>query len=363
MRKILLLFLLSFLVQTNAIYSQKNFTDNLHANVSCNFGYNLPEYPFIYSLTNDYIRSLEVTVFKKTTGKNLWEEIYNYPDQGLSIFYSTLGNNEVFGKELALTYFFRTYFLTFNRLRFYNRIGFGLSYVSRKFDIQNNYLNVAVGSNFNFHFNFRLGANYSISEKVGLYTGISFDHFSNGNMSEPNLGINYVTGYFGGSFSLGETTKREKHVIENHVKKNSSILFLSTGGKHSRALSSKFYFTSSLSYEFSRAFFRKFHFGIGGDLFYDSSVKNSLEKMSKNYKPSNSFQTGIHVTQSLVYNRVSLSLQQGVYLLLTEKVDNYPIYTRGIIQYEVSKRMLLRLSMKSHFHILDYPEFGFGFKL
>lgn len=140
-------------------------------------------------------------------------------------------------------------------------------------------------------------------------------------------------------------------------------MFASVGGKHSRALSSKYFFTSSLSYELSRAFFRKFHFGIGADLFYDSSVKNSLEKKEQLYRKSNSFQTGIHVTQTLVYNKLSLSLQQGVYLLLTEKVDNYPVYTRGLIQYKVSKRFLVRLSMKSHFHILDYPEVGFGYKL
>ena len=343
-------------------FSQRSFSDDLHVQVATNAGYNLPTYPFISTLTNDIINSIEISVFKETNGTRLWDQIYKYPEHGLSLFYSTLGNDDAFGRELALTYFFRKYFIRNDRFGLYNRIGIGLSYVNRKFDIDNNYLNVAVGSHLNIHFNYRLGASLALSDRHRLYGGLSFDHLSNGNTAEPNLGLNYLTAFFGGSIALGEISEKQTNEIPVHEKKNMSVVFASFGGKHSRALSSKFYFTSSLSYEFSRAFFRRLHFGIGADLFYDASVRNSLEKKGELFSNSYSFQSGIHISQSLIYGDFMLSLQQGLYLGLRERVDKYPVYTRGLVQYNCTDDLSFRVSMKSHFHILDYPEVGIGYQ-
>jgi hypothetical protein len=356
------LVILLFLLVGIQTYAQKKFTDNLNGMVNSHFGYNIPEYPFIASITEDYIRSLDICFFKETTGKNKWEQLYNYPSYGVSFFYSTLGNDEVFGRELALTYFFKLYFLSKNRFRLFSRTGIGMSYVNRKFDFKNNYLNVAVGSNVNIHFNSRIGANYILSDKFSLNAGLSFNHFSNANTSEPNLGINYLTGYGGVSYRLGKKTEKQIYELEAHVKENTLAFFVSLGGKYSGALVSNYFSTSSFSLEYNRAFTRKFHFGIGSDIFYDSSVESRLQRNNQDYKKSDNFQTGIHLSQSIVYNKLTLSIQEGVYLFLTEPVNHYPIYTRGIVQYQINNRLLIRLAMKSHFHILDYPEIGFGYK-
>lgn len=350
------------LLQIFQAHAQSKITDNLNGRVNFHSGYNLPEYSFIQSLTEDYVRSLDVSLFKETAGKNKWEQLYNYPSYGVSLFYTTLGNNKVFGKELALTYFFEVYFLSKNRFRLFNHTGIGASYVNKKFDLKNNYMNVAVGSNFNIHFNFRLGADYKLSDKFTFNTGLSFDHYSNGNTSEPNLGINCLTGFGGISYCLGQRIEKQQHEIEACSNDNSFMFFASIGGKHSRALTSTYFYTTSYSFEFSRAFTHKIHLGIGSDLFYDSSVESSLKKKNKNYKSSNSFQSGFHLSQSIVYNKMSFSLQEGIYILLTEKVNNYLIYNRGVFQYQVTDHFLVRLAMKSHLHILDYPEIGFGYK-
>lgn len=344
------------------LYAQAKFSDNLNVMVNLHKGYNLPEYQFLTTITEDYVRSIDISVFNETTGESEWEQLYNYPEYGLSLFYSTLGNDKIMGREYALTYFFRVYLLSKNRFRIYNRIGIGLNYVTRKFELKDNYLNVAVGSNYNMHFNLRIGANYSLTNKIKLNTGISFDHFSNGNTGEPNLGINYLTGYGGISYRLGKNNERKVHELKPHVKNNAIEIFASVGGKHSRALASKFFFVSSFSMEIDRALSRKFSFGIGTDLFYDSSVETSLEKSGRNYKSSNNFQTGIHLAQSLRYNKFSISIQEGIYILLTEKVEKSLIYNRGIIKYQATEHLSVRVAMKSHLHILDYPEIGLGYK-
>jgi hypothetical protein len=64
----------------------------------------------------------------------------------------------------------------------------------------------------------------------------------------------------------------------------------------------------------------------------------------------------------IVYNKLSLAIQEGFYLGLTEKVENHVMYHKGIIQYQLSNNLLIRMAMNSHLHILNYPELGFGYK-
>lgn len=362
LRTLFLLILLIFFFVYGA-FSQGEWAKNTFVGVGGHFGNSLPEYPFLTAITNENITSIDLSFSKKTYGNNPWEEGYNFPEMGLSFFHSTLGNNEILGKEWALNYFFKIYWSKKHKIRPFNQIGIGLNYVTQKFDQNSNFLNVAVGSHVNIHFNCRLGLNAILSQKWELNGGLSFDHYSNGNTSEPNLGINNVTAFIGVARSLGERTELVLNGKTEHSAQNSVKIWWGTGGKHTRLLATQFYITQSISADFERSFFRKFSFGIGPDFFYDTSVKNSLETLNQEYRPKDAFQTGMHISQSMVYNRLTLTLQEGLYIGLKEPVHGYPMYNRGIIQYQVSPFWAIRLSMKSHLHILDFPELGIGIKL
>lgn len=358
-RLIIVSFIFSFVFQ---IQAQTKFSDNLKFEANYHFGFALPEYEFLTYIIEDHIQSIDICLIKETAGKNYWQQIYKYPEYGISLFYSTLGNNEVLGKEIALTGFIRMNFISRSRFRFYSRAGIGLSYVNRKFDLENNYLNVAVGSHFNMHANLRLGANFSLSEKIELNTGVSFDHFSNANLAEPNLGLNNLTAYGGLSYRLGLKTEKKRHEIPDHIKKSNIEVFLSMGAKHTRALASKTFLTSSAAFEINWELLRTFRFGTGVDLFYDSSVKTQLEEDDKEYKSAYSFQTGIHISQALVYDRCSIIIQEGIYVFLINQLNNKRMYNRFIFKYMITEYFSIRIAMKSHLHILDYPELGVGYK-
>ncbi|MGB0166941.1 MAG: acyloxyacyl hydrolase [Luteibaculum sp.] len=193
-------------------------------------GYAIPEYSFVNYVTTDPVQAIELAYSKRTQGKNFWEALYNYPEFGAALFYSTLGNKEVFGEEVALTGFFTYYFSKKGRLQIYNRTGIGLGYATRKYHPEENYLNVAVGSHFNIHFNMRFGAKIDLMDRLALSSGLAFDHFSNGNTSEPNLGVNTLTAFMGLSYQLNETSNREATTIPQHENHSEYYLFLSTAG-------------------------------------------------------------------------------------------------------------------------------------
>lgn len=342
---------------------QNKFTNNLKASVNFHYGYALPEYSFISYFTDSYIHSLEIKLLKETVGDNYWEKIYNFPEIGLSAYYTSLGSDSLFGRAFALNYFFKLKLIDTERFSFFNRTGIGLGYLTEHFDLDDNKSNVAIGSHLNIHFAFKWGVNYKMTDKWILNGGLSFDHFSNGNSADPNRGLNNLTGYIGTSYYLGQRTEKKDPVVDSLIKTSYFEIFANIGGKQPRSLSSGYYLTSSLSLSFTRSFFRTVHFGAGVDLFYDTSVEGVLEDLGETYKLADSYQTGIFVSQQFIYNRIRIALVEGVYVGLQNKVYNKPIYTKAFIQYAITDKFSVRLTMKSHLHILDYPELGVGIRL
>jgi len=340
--------------------AQDKWSDDLHLKFSYGQGFVLPEYDFINLVTERPTEIYEISLLKQTNGSSDWQLIYMYPAFGLRFQYASLGSPEVLGEIWALYPYFKIPIYKGGKIAFDTEIGLGYSRVNRKFDLENNFMNVAVGSYANFHFNARFNLDYSITDRISLGTALSFDHFSNGNTSEPNLGINYLNWLGNLSYRLGNKRERLVRELEPHQKKVEKELVIALGGKHTRALASTYYLTNSISFEMRKHYFRALQLGLGADLFIDRSVEEQLQKQERGFQNSDQYQTGIHFSQTLVYNRISIGLQEGIYLGLAEQVEGYSIYSRGIFKYRITDHFSARLSMKSHLHILDYPEIGFG---
>jgi hypothetical protein len=346
--------------ETNA---QSGFLNGWNGNTYYHCGLVVPEYRNMLFVAEDYVQSAGLSLSKKTTGKNIWEQIYHYPEFGLMLFYSTLGNDAVNGREIALCPFFTLDWMKRGGFSMMNQIGLGLGYVTRKFDFEDNYQNIAVGSHFNIHFNLRLGFRYQLHRSLQMQSGLSFDHFSNANMQEPNLGINYLTAYLGLGYLSGHKKKNQGIEPLPHKRDFHLEFIYSFGGKHTRAFQTEFFFTSSGTIELKWDLFRAFHPGIGLDLFYDSSTQTEMKVYPEAvYRKQYDYRTGIHLSQEILYNRLSIIFQEGFYFILTDKVEKNVMYNRGMIRYTIADHFMLSLAMKSHLHILDYPEIGLGYR-
>jgi hypothetical protein len=148
--------------------------DDLYITPTYHAGFVLPEYKYFLYMIEDHVQSVGLNISRKTMGENDWEQIYRYPEYGLSLFFSTLGNDKVFGHEIAFYPFFSYPIFSRNRFCFDNQIGLGISYVTRKFDLKENYQNIVVGSNLNMHFNFSMDFKYYLEERYQLHAGLSF---------------------------------------------------------------------------------------------------------------------------------------------------------------------------------------------
>jgi hypothetical protein len=151
--------------------------------------------------------------------------------------------------------------------------------------------------------------------------------------------------------------------LDKHVPVTSTSFILALGTKNSKALIAEKFFVSSLSFEVKRSFWRIFSPGIGADLFYDSSTKRKFiagDKVNE-YKSIHDFRTGLHLSQSIVYNQFSVTLQEGVYVLVKDTVFKNHMYNRLIVRQKVNQHLFFQLAFKSHGAVLDYIEFGIGY--
>jgi len=344
--------------------SQEITQKNLAIRSDIHYGFVIPEYHHFNYLVNKPVVSGEICLFRQSVGRSSWEQLYKYPEAGLTLQFTTLGNKDVFGHEFGLFPYVQTPFIRRKNFVFFNQFGLGMGYATKKFDLETNYENISVGSHINVHFNFKLGTKFRLNDRIWINSGLSFTHYSNANMAEPNLGVNLFTAFAGMNYQLSSVPLRVENSIEPHQKKYEFAFIYAAGGKHTRALQSTVYFTSSLSLEYKHHTFRKLHFGGGIDLSYDAATKTEMNNtVNSEYKSIDDFRTGIHFSQELVYDRFSFILQEGFYMGLIDRVNNSLMYNRAILRWKFNEHLLMHISMRSHLHILDYPEVGVGYFL
>ncbi len=325
-------------------------------------GYMLPEYQFINYLVNAPVQAVELSLFKQTTGRTIWEQLYRYPEYGMSVMYSTLGNHQALGEYISLWPWYRIHFIDNRNFSLNYKLGLGLCYATRVFDPENNYMNRAIGSALNIFFNLETGTRIRIYHDLWITSGIGFNHLSNANLREPNFGLNDLTFFAGINWIPSDKAERIVRDIPVLVKRSGYYITLSAAPKHKRSFEGNHYLVSSLSFDFNRQVFHKVKLGAGADIFYDASTKVEMEGRSiPGYRKLDDFRTGLHLSEEFVYDRLSLIFQEGSYFLLNDKVTGHKIYTRGIVQFRFADHLMARLSMKTHFFILDHPELGIGY--
>ncbi len=344
-----------------ASFAQVDSTHQWFVRGNYHYGILLPEYSVMNYTSNDYIRGFEVNFIHQTTGKNIWERLYRNPVYGVSFFYSTMGNKEVYGDQYTLYPFYGLHFIQRPRFTFGYQMGVGISYATKKFSLTGNPENVTIGSHINIHYHADLLARFALTDRLSVNTGIAFNHISNANLAEPNVGLNFVTANVGMQYAYGKKVKVQRDKPERLNPFWTYELTLAGGLKHTRTFESFKYAAIAVGGTVKRRISHRFALGGGLDFFYDSSIEPQMEELNKPFKSQYAYMSGIHLSQEFIYNKVSFILQEGIYVGLMHRLNEYPMYNRAMVRYKFSKHFLMSVSMKSHIYILDFPELGIGY--
>lgn len=119
-----------------------------------------------------------------------WAQYYNHPDIGISLTFSQLGNQSVFGDEIDIIPY-----IAFNTTRrqkktWYFKIGLGASYFTRHYDTLANPQNDAIGTPFTWAFRIFAYRTLLVTDRYNLFLEGGYCHSSDGHTALPNLGLN-----------------------------------------------------------------------------------------------------------------------------------------------------------------------------
>ena len=305
----------SLCTQSHFLYGQQpSLKDRLYFEANADYGFVMPHItPIAYFIT-DHVKGYQFNIGIQTTGEKKWHNYYNYPRLGIGFYHSGLGNDQIYGQVNALFGYFDRYFFKPNRrFNLGNRLSFGLSYITKKFDLENNYFDLAIGSNINVYVNYSLEGLVLVSPKMQLKLGLGMTHVSNGRFKEPNKGLNLITSFVGLQYSLTNPSKLIlSEPTETDEPGNNQIIVLGALGK--KQISRKYdytYWPKALSTEYAHKITRTSWVGAALTFYYDPSLKKEIEMEGDTAKNSDDIRIALNFSYELKMGRFPTFFNPG----------------------------------------------------
>lgn len=149
--------------------------------------------------------------------------------QGIGTSVNLLGNHKGIGTPISVYAFQGAPVYRINdRLSIYYEWNFGASFGWRKCDGQVAYSNLIVGSKVNAYINLGAGFCWTLGSQYAMTAGIDLTHFSNGNTSFPNPGVNMAGIRIGVTREFGNVPVKRNEAIAfdvDTIKKRHKLQF------------------------------------------------------------------------------------------------------------------------------------------
>jgi hypothetical protein len=327
------------------------------------YGFVVAHSPRIEHLVTGHTKGFQLNFGKQTAGEKEWNNIYNYPQTGISLVNLDFANPERLGSATGVLVFVDLPFIRNPNFMFSLNLGEGLGYVTKKFSMAENRKNLVTGSKLNAAIQIFIQTSYRLSPKTDFRLALGLTHFSNGSLTTPNIGINNASISSGLIFRFDTArTVPKKSLLPQVDGKIRYEVFVSGGVKEIYPPEGKKYFAWSLSGEAVKPLSHKYSLSAGADLFYDLSIDDNVKKESGilHNPPSNRTRSGIFISNEFAFNRLAIVLQLGVYLYYPFKDDGSAYHRLGF-RYRCSDHLLINYTLKAHYARADNTEIGIGY--
>lgn len=340
----------------------------------------------------EYMAPMSLKITKEIDGSEPWQYYYNGLYYGVGLFHGIFNYSENLGNPFAIYGILGFRFLNAGWFSLKAEMAVGFSGIWDAYDEKDRY-NIAIGTPIESYIHAGLEAGVSFSKHFQGNIGASFIHFSNGNMRQPNKGINALCPTIGLTYFPDELVHFSKadrrNYFEQHGKEKFkgfwqsefNVNFARKGiyvfydhplqdGTMKEDTARDAYFIMDLQARFARKLARNHALGIGADLSYNQSIGRNSEAY---YYPGNrkdDLDFGHHLTFSLFasyeYNihRFSLLFEPGFYVY--KHKDGYlpNTFERIALRYELYKGIFAQLGIRAYdFRKADYIEWGVGYRI
>ncbi|MFN5889405.1 MAG: acyloxyacyl hydrolase [Bacteroidota bacterium] len=320
---------------------------------------------------------------------NQFKRVFQY---GTTLNYQYLGSEAAgYAVGLGFSLFFTPGLSQHTRLT----VGMGGGYLSKPYSLENP-KNIAIGSHINGMM--RLGIQRDIwvvkanNRRASAQLNVGMTHFSNGNWSQPNLGVNmpYVSMSYKYKLDLGAKQLKRMQSHQNALKQLNSAFEANRNitlsnrtwglvggfrvGRRQMEIDQEANFTTGIvellverSYSYEeftnnknlRSFSAHPHWGL--TMFMDRSYQYNKPNPLPAYNFINTTELAAIVGNRYVFGRVGVLTDIGVYLYRPS--DSKRRYFQALgLSYFVNQHLILTARLKVHLSSADYIEWGVGYR-
>ncbi len=299
----------------------------------------------------------ELRISMQTTGNSYWQQAYKYPSYGIGL-YSGHFNNPTIGNPFAIFGFMDFPFFRTKKLSLSTNWGLGLTFNINEYDSVNNPKNIAIGTDINVYIDFMLHCKYKLTNRWELGSGIKFQHFSNGAIKKPNLGLNMLSGTLSVYYYPFKNIEQFNTSTKPQKSKKYELTTLFAYGINGVEENDLLYKNATLSATISRKINFKRNVGIGLDVFYNEYIKTYLPN-EQNITNNQLMSYAVIISSDMIANKFRLTTQIGTYV---HRSTDYsvPVYERVAIRFYPIKNMFTNISIKAHGFKAQFIEWGIG---
>ncbi|MCF6182431.1 acyloxyacyl hydrolase [Lutibacter sp.] len=382
----IILYLLPFIVFSQTNKKPKNQIFNT---IAIQAGY---QNGYVFA-TNDFIKGVNgennrINAFqaftlkfsKQTIGKNIWEQLFKYPNYGIGIYIADFYNPEEIGTPIALYGFFNAPFKRWNKLTFNYELGFGATFNWKSFNPITNQYNIAIGAGQSFLIDVGLNLQYNLTRKIDIKAGFSLTHFSNGALKKPNKGINTIGPKVSLKYNFDDRPILKKQEIPEYVKEYEWLISAFGGVKNvifkdaNIDVIEKYeglnFPVFGLSTLINRQVSYKSKIGIGMSISYNGTLDAQVAVENNELEPVespfiNKIQISIYPSYELIINKVSIILQPAFYIYRKKLKKQTPVFHQRIgIKYHFSNNLFAGITLRDYnFHVSDFIEWNIGYRI
>jgi hypothetical protein len=313
-------------------------------------------------LPQSHFQTFELSYDFHSRGYQGWEQVHNNPKFGVLATATINSNKVVLGDAFGLAGT-----LTLPKLRWSksntwalnNKIALGLGYLTRRFDLEENPKNVAIGTHLNLLI--VLGTEIRFSQPDYFCTfGLDFTHFSNGGTKKPNLGLNIPSLRIG----FGWMTKRGDLYNESvkDFERNDLELLLTANfsAKNNYEFQNSIFPVFGLSAYFTKKQGSKYRYLYGVDLSHNEANRQFLSSLP-DQSVIETIQLGMYNSWELDLSRFVFSVGMGAYLYNPQNPFGW-FYHRIGGRFYMTDTFYVHGYVRSHWARADYFETGLGYR-
>ena len=308
-------------------------------------------------------QGIDLNFYLLSPAGNAWRKYYRSPRTGISLLYLDLGTPSA-GKVLGILPFIEFKIMEKRTSDLHIRLGSGIGYVSKKWDLETNPHNKAIGSHLNANMRLHFIYHQQIHPKLELTLLGGITHFSNGNYKMPNLGVNSVEFGVGLNFHPNGRSVNHSKIKSDSTEKRRTEIQFSMANKVTSLIYEKRIFVAQIGL---RRFFHRTatnQWGAGIDVFHDKGFvyKNNPNKPEHPINLQNTTELGLVASYARRMGPFQIVGEMGVYAYAPQWHKGL-FYQRIGFKYELNQNWAMRFLLKTHYARGDFFEWGVSYIL